>query len=281
MPEGYIEKKEMPVPFYLSSEDKERSRNLYEAAFPEDSRRFVDFYYTCKTRDNRILVLEQGGEIVSMLHRNPYRMIVNGYETPADYIVAVATKEEYRNRGYMRLLLEHALRDMASEGMPFTFLMPASERIYAPFDFVRICPYTELPPRTARLGAEEQNRYLASRCQMFCKRDARYMENLRAEQEAEKGEAAAEKMPPYMARITDVRRMLRMVRARQTQKLYLNIHDPVIPENDGWFLWEAGPESGAAERLAAVPARTDLELTVGELASMVFGEFRICLSEIV
>ena len=61
-------------------------------------------------------------------------MIVNGYEVKSNYIVAVATKKEYRHRGYMRILLKKALRDMADMGMPFVFLMPASESIYAPFD---------------------------------------------------------------------------------------------------------------------------------------------------
>lgn len=172
-------------PKYLSAEERGRTRALYQAAFPEDTERFVDFYYQYKTRDNQILALEQDGQIVSMLHRNPYTMIMNGYEFMADYIVAVATEKAFRHQGCMRKLLEKALNDMADQGMPFTFLMPASESIYAPFDFVWICPYTELPMRVARMSAEAQNRYLAGRYQMFCKRNARYMENLQAERIAE------------------------------------------------------------------------------------------------
>ena len=106
-----------------------RSRELYENVFPEDSRRFVDFYYEYKTRDNEILALEEDGQMVSMLHLNPYTMILNGYEVKSNYIVAVATRKEYRHRGFMRLLLEKALRDMAALGIPFVFLMPASELI--------------------------------------------------------------------------------------------------------------------------------------------------------
>ena len=103
MPE---ELKEQPVPFYLKPEQKCATKGLYEKAFPEDSRRFVDFYYEYKTRDNEILVLEKEGQIVSMLHLNPYRMIVNGYETAGCYIVAVATREDCRHRGHLRTLLE-------------------------------------------------------------------------------------------------------------------------------------------------------------------------------
>ena len=62
MPE---ELKEQPVPFYLKPEQKFATRSLYEQVFSEDSRKFVDFYYEYKTRDNEILVLEKEGQIVS------------------------------------------------------------------------------------------------------------------------------------------------------------------------------------------------------------------------
>ena len=70
-----------------------------------------------------------------MLHLNPYELMVNGSKKDVDYIVAVATREPYRKRGYMGKLLRKALRDMYVSGRSFTFLMPASEAIYTPFDF--------------------------------------------------------------------------------------------------------------------------------------------------
>lgn len=272
--------KELPAPFYLSPERRNDTRGLYETVFSEDSRKYVDFYYTYKTRDNEILALEQDGQIVSMLHLNPYQMIVNGYETKSNYIVAVATREDYRHRGCMRMLLEKALRDMAAQGMPFTFLMPASERIYAPFDFVWICSHTELPERVKRLDADGQNRYLAARYQLFCKRDMRYIENQKAEMLTEEG-TSLEKMPPYMVRITNVCQMLRIVGSRNEQNLYLHVTDHVIDENNGFFLWEMTKEQTKAEKLHEQPCRLDIELTVGELASFVFNNFRCCLSELV
>lgn len=273
--------KELPVPFYLSAAEKRRSRELYRKVFSEDTERFVDYYYGYKTRDNEILALEEDGKLVSMLHLNPYTMIVNGYELKSNYIVAVATDKDYRHRGYMRMLLEQALRDMSAQRMPFTFLMPASESIYAPFDFVWICPYTFMPARVEAMNADAQNRYLASRYQMFCKRNNRYMENLKAEKQAEEGEIPSEKMPPYMARIIDVCQMLRLVNSIQEQKLYLHVKDPVIETNSGYFLWEVSEEVSKAERLTEVPERIDLDLSIGELASMVFEGMQICLSEVV
>ncbi|MCC8139722.1 MAG: GNAT family N-acetyltransferase [Lachnospiraceae bacterium] len=266
---------------YLSAEEKDSTRSLYEAAFPEDTKRFVDYYYQYRTRDNEILVLEQDGTAVSMLHRNPYTLIVNGYELRSDYIVAVATQKEFRHQGCMRALLERALRDMAEQDMPFTFLMPASESIYAPFDFVWICPYTALPAHVLRMDADAQNRYLATRYQMFCRRDARYLENLREEQKAEAGEASSGKVPPFMARITDVRGMLSLAGSREERELFLHVKDAIIEKNDGYFRWITEPDKSRAEKLGGAPERVDLELSVGELASLLFGSFRICLSEYV
>ncbi|MCD8197627.1 MAG: GNAT family N-acetyltransferase [Lachnospiraceae bacterium] len=266
---------------YLPAEEKASTRFLYEEAFPEDTGRFVDFYYQYKTRDNKILVLEQEGAAVSMLHRNPYTLIVNGYELCSDYIVAVATRKEFRHQGCMRALLERALCDMAYQGMPFTFLMPASEGIYAPFDFVWICPHTELPARVLRMDADAQNRYLASRYQMFCKRDERYLTNLEKEREAETGEAFSEKVPPFMARITDVCDMLFLAGSREERELFLHVKDPIIEKNNGYFRWTTGRDESSAAKLGCAPERVDLELSVGELASLIFGGFRICLSEFV
>lgn len=112
-----------------------KTRPLYEEVFDEDSQAFVDYYYTEKTRDNQIYVIEEDGDIQAMLHLNPYEVMVNGGKKDVDYIVAVATRAAYRRRGYMGELLGKALRDMYAAGRSFTFLMPAEEAIYTPYDF--------------------------------------------------------------------------------------------------------------------------------------------------
>ena len=111
------------------------TRPLYEEVFSEDSKRFIDYYYTEKTKDNQIYVAEEDGGIQAMLHLNPYELNVNGTKKKANYIVAVATRESYRGRGFMKALLETALKDMYREGESFTYLMPAAEAIYTPYGF--------------------------------------------------------------------------------------------------------------------------------------------------
>lgn len=85
-------------------------------------------------KDNKVLVREENGEIVSMIHRNPYKIYMRGSEAVCDYIVGVSTLVAERHKGYMRSLILAMLRDMQEEQMPFTFLMPARESLYRPYD---------------------------------------------------------------------------------------------------------------------------------------------------
>ena len=119
----------------LHQEEHIRTRQLWEKIFTEDTPEFLDYYYSVKTKDNEIYVIEHGDKIVSMLHLNPYQMRVKDKLYQTHYIVAVATDERYRHQGLMRQLLNHAMQIMADRGEPFTFLMPAAEAIYKPFGF--------------------------------------------------------------------------------------------------------------------------------------------------
>lgn len=119
----------------LSLEEHAKTRKLWEEIFTEDTSEFLDYYYSVKTKENEIYVIEDGDKIVSMLHLNPYEMRIYDKIYQTHYIVAVATDEKYRKQGLMRQLLNHAMQVMADRGEPFTFLMPAAETIYKPFGF--------------------------------------------------------------------------------------------------------------------------------------------------
>ena len=119
----------------LEQSEHDRTRRLWEEVFTEDTKAFLDYYYYIKTRDNQIYAVEEDGDICSMLQLNPYKVVVEGTEFPSAYVIAVATKAEYRRRGYMGALLRVSLHDMYEQKLPFTFLMPAAEAIYTPYDF--------------------------------------------------------------------------------------------------------------------------------------------------
>ena len=123
------------VPHKLERQEHIKTRKLWEKVFKEDTVEFLDYYYSVKTLENEIYVIEEDGEIVSMLHLNPYQMRIGNDIFQTHYIVAVATDENYRKRGYMATLLNYTMQVMKDRGEPFTFLMPAAEAIYRPFGF--------------------------------------------------------------------------------------------------------------------------------------------------
>jgi len=197
---------------YLNNQEKNECRKLWEEAFPDDSRAFIDYYFSEKVKDNRILVLREDAEIAAMLHLNPYRINVRGQVWDSDYIVGVATRRDKRRKGYMGRLLKHMMRELVEEGMPFCFLMPAAAAIYEPYNFVYIYDQPAwsirseyaapgvlerrlLPPggswtsnRTYVASiAEWMNRWLAHRYQVYARRDENYLKRLMKEIASENG----------------------------------------------------------------------------------------------
>lgn len=126
-------------PRLLDASEKGACRELWEEIFTEDSKRFLDYYDRWKYKENECYGIFHGDRLASMLQLNPYEMQVRSgrsFRTVSScYIIAVATREEYRHRGMMAALLKESLGQMRNKGIPFTFLMPAAEAIYAPFGF--------------------------------------------------------------------------------------------------------------------------------------------------
>lgn len=195
----------------LPQEEKGRARALWEEVFPEDSAQFLDYYDACVAPQNRIYAEEADGRVVAMLHRNPYR--VHAGETQADvsYLVAVATRREYRRQGRMARLLQRALADSCRDGEPFVYLMPASEKIYLPHGFRTVGYQSVLtlggvfaPQYGAHAGGKTlacrrakrsqikelaafSERCLSECCMVYTKRDEAYFQRIWKEQKAVNG----------------------------------------------------------------------------------------------
>lgn len=180
-----------------------RTRALWEKVFAEDSREFLDYYYFIKTRDNQIYVIEEEGGVRSMLQLNPYLLQVEDRQFPCNYIIAVATEENYRKRGYMGELLRKAMQDMYARKEPFTFLMPAAEAIYTPYDFRFVYAQNQCESMGTDSAAELEltdagmrdaadmaaffNQYFAEKYQVCAVRDETYYQTMIFEQQSENG----------------------------------------------------------------------------------------------
>lgn len=289
----------------LEVSEHQDSRWLYEEVFHEDSPSFVDYYYTEKTRNNQIYTVKEDGKIRSMLHLNPYHLYVNGSEKDVHYIVAVATQKEYRKRGYMASLLKRSLQDMYRAGEAFTFLMPASESIYQPFDFRTVYEQegkfyreeekesegvvvTDARDSDCRELAEAANRYLAGRYQVFAIRDTAYYQRLIREYESDGGSLKIYwkdgKMiecrgyypgedggkPKIMTRIIDVRRMLMALSLRSLTGVVFCVTDPLIEENNRCLVI-TGTEFSGVMLMDAKAENSEGTVTIAALTSLVFG----------
>lgn len=180
-----------------------RTRTLWEKVFAEDSREFLDYYYFIKTGDNQIYVIEEDGGVRSMLQLNPYLLQVEDRQFPCNYIIAVATEENYRKRGYMGELLRKAMQDMYARKEPFTFLMPAAEAIYTPYDFRFVYAQNQCESMGTDSAAELEltdagmrdaadmaaffNQYFAEKYQVCAVRDETYYQTMIFEQQSENG----------------------------------------------------------------------------------------------
>jgi predicted acetyltransferase len=188
----------------LSYHEREKTRSLWEETFDEDSREFVDFYYNNKLEANRIWVAQDDEAIRSMVQLNPYYVHLGPSVVLAHYIVGVATKEEYRRQGLMKRILTTALREMYENKEPFTYLMPAKEEYYTPFDFVtvyyqksatmaRLEGTTTLTTKVAQSDDFKELAFfteelLAGKYRVFTSRDIGYYELLQRQFMAENGE---------------------------------------------------------------------------------------------
>ncbi|MBD5465979.1 MAG: GNAT family N-acetyltransferase [Lachnospiraceae bacterium] len=134
------------------------TRKLWEEVFSEDSREFVDYYYSDKASENTAFVLKDREEIISMLHLTPYQAVLRALqrkEENVSYIVGVATKAIWRHKGCMRKLLHEAFLELYKRKEPFAFLMPADPDIYRPFSFEYIYERKEYSLQEGKLSEEK------------------------------------------------------------------------------------------------------------------------------
>ena len=197
----------------LEQKEHSKTRNLWETVFSEDTKQFLDYYYFFKTRDNEIYAIEEDKAIRSMLQLNPYMLQVEEQQFRGNYIIAVATEEAYRSRGYMGMLLRKSMEEMYRRKEWFTFLMPAAEAIYTPYDFrfinnQRQALIEEIPEygflseekslnrkldiKDASIGDAAEmavffNQHFADRWQVYAVRNEAYYQTLLFEQQSENG----------------------------------------------------------------------------------------------
>lgn len=125
-------------------ESKLKTRYLYENCFDIGKDDFVNYYYDEIIKRNEIVVVKDGDDIVSMVHLNPYTYDICGSIKLVHYLVGIATDENYRGKGLMRLCITKALEYLNSLNEPFCYLVPDNnelEKAYQKFGFVTVSKF--------------------------------------------------------------------------------------------------------------------------------------------
>ena len=292
----------------LDKKENIKTRPLYEEVFAEDSKSFVDYYYTEKIKDNDIYVIEDQGKIISMIHLNPYEMVLFGNKLPIHYIVAVATKKEYRGQGLMKSLLIRVLNDLKKAGEVITYLMPVAEAIYAPYDFYTVnekkwvyfkdlkAPkkdesYRLLKEEECQTLARRMNDKLAATYDLYIYRDEVYYQRLLKEYASEnaslmakiKAENLVDVIPDvvepdmyqakFMVRILDPEKFLSLIPVKEKLNAVITIKDNFIEDNNRWYHIAANK----GERVLVKPVINNViseveKISILELTKKVFDE---------
>lgn len=119
---------------YAKPEEKNELKTIWQEAFAFDDGGYTDYYFDCAYDKGKHFVLEQDGEIVSMLHahRSPY--MINNRMLATSMILGVATKPEHKRKGYMRVLMNEVLSQLEHQEL-LTLIQAYNPKLYEPFGF--------------------------------------------------------------------------------------------------------------------------------------------------
>lgn len=107
----------------IQDSDSEQIKKIWKHCF-NDSQQFIDWYFLRRFNPIHTLGIEENGHIVSNLQMIPYTIMMRDTEVPMYYLAGVATLPEYRNRGFVTLLLKEALHVMNQRKIPVSCLYP-------------------------------------------------------------------------------------------------------------------------------------------------------------
>lgn len=157
--------------------------------------------------------------------------------------------------------------------------------------------------------ADYANRWLESRYQIYVRRDSRYYERQLKEIQAQNGDIfllekeeklegfflysregeeiaiqemmestpgrfpflkeKKDKKPSIMARIIHLEEMMKLVKSPENRAILIDIEDPVLPQNDGLYLWEITPHGSRVSRQREV-REVEVSMTIDELTPHLF-----------
>jgi predicted acetyltransferase len=118
---------------------------MWKQCFPDDTDRFITFYFDRVYRNEETLVYEERGNPVASLQMIPYAIKTGSEVSSAAYISGAMTHPGFRGKGYMSRLLNESFEIMKAKRYDYTFLIPQEEWL---FEFYGKQGYTQAFPET-------------------------------------------------------------------------------------------------------------------------------------
>lgn len=118
-------------------EDKPAIYQMWKEMFAHDDGGYTDYYFECLFKCENTWVVEEDGQIISTLQRNPHVLSFSGKKLNTSMILGVATLPSRRNEGHMHALMKEALKEAESEEV-ITLIQAYNPNIYKSFGFSQI-----------------------------------------------------------------------------------------------------------------------------------------------
>ena len=156
--------------------DKKTLMELWKLCFPQDSERFIRFYFDKVYENDETLVYIEDGQPVASLQMIPYQIKSGDNLSWGGYISGAMTHPDYRKNGFMAKLLNTSFEEMIKKGFDYTFLIPQGKwliQVYEKYGF-RLCEPSNYPPENKVLKSPKQ---WANIRQVFFDENAVWLEN--------------------------------------------------------------------------------------------------------
>lgn len=125
-----------------TQKDTQALKELWLEAF-SDSKEFVDWNFKNNYCPQNVVLAEEDEALAAALHLAEYNVCLYGEDLKGVYVSAVATKKEYRGRGFASGILNFASSLCAERGFDLCFLVPAINGFYERFGYFSVCEKEE------------------------------------------------------------------------------------------------------------------------------------------
>lgn len=159
----------------LANEEQiDELKKIWKTCFG-DNDKFIDLFFSKKFKPQNTLIYIVDKKIVASLQMQQYYIKVYDEVVPIYYLVGLCTLPNFREQGYMKLLIQSSFEIMKKRNIPLAVLVPAEEWLfnyYNRFDFEKTFEKNTIPIELKEIIIKHPKRDDA-----FCAFDQLYQQN--------------------------------------------------------------------------------------------------------